>query len=424
MSKFLSFAQLLIQRGLIYVGFLLALTACSSVELPKITPLNSELPTPVDVNKPAQVSVQTPKKEIKTSPPPSAKGKPEPNIAPTTWQSSPVADFARQTAHDRGIPLAKVQFILGQARYQSTVARLMTPPPPDQAKAIRNWQVYRQRFVEPIRIRGGVAFMKAHAQILQKTESLYGVPTEVIAAIIGIETLYGRSMGDFKVLDALSTLAFHYPPPIRPDRVKLFQDQLADLIELDVAGRIDASTQLGSFAGAIGIPQFMPGSILRYAVSAQAQQRIDLSNNFNDAILSVGNFLAQHGWVKGLTVFAPITAPPDAAKWVDGGLTPNLKWSELEAAGSKRQTTSMFAADGLDTLPTNSTISINETQQAALNQAWPEHLLGVIDLPLPTQNTVAYRVGTPNFFVLTQYNRSYFYASAVADLAQAIKQAM
>lgn len=424
MSKFLLFAQLLIQRGLMCVAFLLALTACSSVDRPKNASLTNEPPTPVHLNKPGQITAQTPKNETKASPTPQTKGKPEPSIAPSTLQSSTVADFARQTAQDRGIPLAKVQFILGQARYQSTVARLMTPPPPDQAKAIRNWQVYRQRFVEPIRIRGGVAFMKAHAQILQKTENLYGVPTEVIAAIIGIETLYGRNMGDFKVLDALSTLAFHYPPPIRPDRVKLFQDQLADLIELDVTGKIDASTQLGSFAGAIGIPQFMPGSILRYAISAQAQQRIDLSNNFNDAILSVGNFLAQHGWIKGLSVFAPITAPPDAAKWVDGGLTPHLKWSELEAAGSQHKTTSILAADGLDHLPTNSTISINETQQATNNQAWPDHLLGVIDLPLPSQNRVTYRVGTPNFFVLTQYNRSYFYASAVADLAQAIRQAM
>lgn len=424
MSKFSSFAQLLIQRGLICVAFLLALTACTSVDQPKNASLTSEPPTPVSLNKPGHITAQAPKNETKASTLSPAKGKPQPSIAPTTWQSSPVADFAKQTAQDRGIPLAKVQFILGQARYQSTVARLMTPPPPDQAKAIRNWQVYRQRFVEPIRIRGGVAFMKAHAQILQKTERLYGVPTEIIAAIIGIETLYGRSMGDFKVLDALSTLAFHYPPPIRPDRVKLFQDQLADLIELDVAGKIDASTQLGSFAGAIGIPQFMPGSILRYAVSAEAQQRIDLSNNFNDAILSVGNFLVQHGWIKGLTVFAPITAPSDASKWVDGGLTPNLKWSELEAAGSQRQTTSILATDGLDTLPTNSAISLNETQQTTDNPSWQNHLLGVIDLPLPNQNTVVYRVGTPNFFVLTQYNRSYFYASAVADLAQAIRQAM
>ncbi len=424
MSKFLSFAQLLIQRGLMCVAFLLALTACSSVDQPKNDSLTNEPPAPVSLNKPGHNTAQAPKNEAKASPPPSAKGKSQPSIAPSTWQNSPVADFAKQTAHDRGIPLAKVQLILGQARYQSTVARLMTPPPPDQAKAIRNWQVYRQRFVEPIRIRGGVAFMKAHAQILQKTERLYGVPTEIIAAIIGIETLYGRSMGDFKVLDALSTLAFHYPPPIRPDRVKLFQDQLADLIELDVAGKIDASTQLGSFAGAIGIPQFMPGSILRYAVSAEAQQRIDLSNNFNDAILSVGNFLVQHGWIKGLTVFAPITAPSNAAKWVDGGLTPNLKWSELEAAGSQRQTTSMLAAEGLDSLPRNLTLSKNEAQQATDNEAWSNHLLGVIDLPLPNKNTVVYRVGTPNFFVLTQYNRSYFYASAVADLAQAIRQAM
>jgi membrane-bound lytic murein transglycosylase B len=379
MSKYSSVVQPLIKRGLIYVAFSFALTACSSIGTPgKNQKTDSQTP------------LNSPSKD-----------------APTRSQNSPAADFAKQVSIDRGIPLAQVQLLLSEARYQSTVARLMTPPPPGQAKSVRNWQVYRQRFVEPIRIRGGVAFMQAHAQALQKAERLYGVPTEVIAAIIGIETLYGRNMGDFKVLDALNTLAFYYPPPIRPDRVKLFQDQLADLIELDVAGKIDARTQRGSFAGAIGIPQFMPGSILRYAVSAQSNQRIDLSNNFDDAILSVANFLVKHGWVKGLPIFAPVTPPTDAGKLVDGGLTPYLKWSELKAAGSEL------------------VVATSDKNQAAGSPPhWQNHLMGVIDLPLPTQNTVKYRVGTPNFFVITQYNRSYFYATAVTELAQAIKQSM
>ena len=379
MSKYSPVVQPLIKRGLIYVAFSFALTACSSVEPPEKSQKNN-----------SQTPLNGQSKD-----------------APTPSQNSPVADFAKQVSINRGIPLAQVQLLLSEARYQSTVARLMTPPPPDQAKSVRNWQVYRQRFVEPIRIRGGVAFMQAHAQALQKAERLYGVPTEVIAAIIGIETLYGRSMGDFKVLDALNTLAFYYPPPIRPDRVKLFQDQLADLIELDVAGKIDARTQRGSFAGAIGIPQFMPGSILRYAVSAQSNQRIDLSNNFDDSILSVANFLVEHGWVKGLPIFAPVTPPTGAGKLVDGGLTPYLKWSELKATGSE-----LVVATS------------DKTQAADSTPNWQNHLMGVIDLPLPTQNTVEYRVGTPNFFVLTQYNRSYFYATAVTDLAQAIKQLM
>jgi membrane-bound lytic murein transglycosylase B len=422
MSKYSSFAQLLIQRGLISVSFLLTLTACSSVDHPQSSKQANEQTAPVNLTQASQEATLARANKATVARPVRAEVKPNPSIAPTSWQNSSVADFAKKTALDRGIPLAKVQFILGQARYQSTVARLMTPPPPDRAKAVRDWQVYRQRFVEPIRIRGGVAFMQTHAQTLQKAEDIYGVPAELIAAIIGIETLYGSNMGDFKVLDALSTLAFHYPPPIRPDRVKLFQDQLADLIELDMAGKIDASTQLGSFAGAIGIPQFMPGSILRYAVSAQAKQRIDLSNNFDDAILSVANFLVQHGWVKGLAIYAPISAPPDAAKWVDGGLTPYLKWSELEAAGSKPLTASTVAvlAVGAGLAPSKVNVSGVKAPQTLSTVKWQDHLLGVIDLALPKQDTVAYRVGTPNFFVITQYNRSYFYASAVADLAQAI----
>jgi membrane-bound lytic murein transglycosylase B len=123
--------------------------------------------------------------------------------------------------------------------------------------------------------------------------------------------------------------------------------------------------------------------------------------------LSVANFLVKHGWVKGLPIFAPVTPPTDAGKLVDGGLTPYLKWPELKVAGSKL------------------VVAISDkTQTANSTPNWQNHLMGVIDLPLPTQNTVKYRVGTPNFFVITQYNRSYFYATAVTELAQAIKQSM
>jgi membrane-bound lytic murein transglycosylase B len=407
MSKYSPVVQPFIKHGLIFIGVLLTLTACTTVEPPQKTQKSDSQASLKGSNSPTQKSKQTETSQAVAKPSSKINSVPQGNSASTSSQNSPVAVFAKQVSTERGISLAKVQLLLSEARYQSTVARLMTAPPPGQAKVIRNWQVYRQRFVEPIRIRGGVAFMQEHAQALQKAERLYDVPAEVIAAIIGIETLYGRNMGDFKVLDALNTLAFYYPPPIRPDRVKLFQDQLADLIELDVAGKIDARTQRGSFAGAIGIPQFMPGSILRYAVSAQPNQRIDLSNNFDDAILSVANFLVEHGWVKGLPIFAPVTPPNDAGKWVDGGLTPYLKWSELQTVGSQ---------------PMVSTSDMTQKTDSTPN--WQNHLLGVIDLPLPTQDTIEYRVGTPNFFVITQYNRSYFYATAVADLAHAIKQSM
>lgn len=396
MSKNLTLAQLFIQSRLIYVGFLTIVGVLAGCATPE-----SQTPARPTTQAPGEhAAPPKPLKPSKSTPPDPAATQPTPDLSLSS--GSPVATFAQTIAQDRGLPLNKVQLLLSQARYQSTVARLMTPPKGEQIKVARNWQTYRQRFVEPIRIRGGVAFMQTHAQTLKRAEKTYGVPAQIITAIIGVETLYGQHMGDFKVLDALSTLAFHYPAPVRADRVELFREQLADLIELHVAGKLDATTQKGSFAGAIGIPQFMPGSILRYAVSAQANTRIDLSNDVDDAIMSVGNFLAQHGWVTGLPVFAPATPPTDAARWVDGGLTPNLSWDTLKQAG----------ANLLNPDPSH----------AKSDQRWQSYPLGVIDLPLPTEQRVAYRIGTPNFFALTQYNRSYFYASAVHDLSAAILQ--
>jgi membrane-bound lytic murein transglycosylase B len=222
------------------------------------------------------------------------------------------------------------------------------------------------------------------------------VPANVIAAIIGVETLYGEHLGNYRVLDAITSLSFDYPDPLRPDRIEMFQGQLADLIELHYQGKVDATRQLGSYAGAMGIPQFMPTSLKRWAVSANPDRAINLENHVDDAILSVANFLVEHGWIRGLPVFAPVRLPADPAKLVAGGLIPTLTWPELEAQGA--------------TIATG----------APPNSQWMDYPLGVIDLPTSSQNRVEYRTATPNFFALTQYNRSYFYATAVEDLAQAL----
>jgi membrane-bound lytic murein transglycosylase B len=147
-----------------------------------------------------------------------------------------------------------------------------------------------------------------------------------------------------------------------------------------------------SYAGAIGIPQFMPGSIKRFAVSASGAAQISLSSSVPDAIVSVANFLVEHGWQRGLPVFAPVTLPASAGKLVDGGLKPTLDWPQLRAAGAK-------LAPG------------------AKEGAWTRAALGVIDLPEESAGTVELRTATQNFFTITQYNRSYFYAASVADLA-------
>ena len=320
-----------------------------------------------------------------------------PAVANTGYLARPeVQAWAQTVAQDRGLPEANVRALLAQAQRLPVAIRLMTPPEPGKPVAPKNWATYRANFVEPIRINAGNSFMAEHQAALQAAQARFGVPANIIAAIIGVETLYGQYMGNYRVLDALTTLSFDYPDPMRPDRVQMFQGQLADFIELHYQGKLDANRQLGSFAGAMGIPQFMPTSIKRWAVASDPEQtRIDLENNVNDAILSVANFLQSHGWIGGLPVFAPVELPTQAGELVDGGLTPRLDWAQLQAAGA--------------TLEPGASVGV-----------WADYPLGVINLPLPTQNTVQYRTATPNFFALTQYNRSYFYAAAVADLAQAL----
>jgi len=304
--------------------------------------------------------------------------------------------FGIELAASRQLSEPAVLDLIGQVRYNATVVRIVTPPAAGQPRVPRSWANYRGRFVEPIRINQGRAFMKQYASELNRASERYGVPQSIIASIIGVETLYGKSQGTFRVLDALASLGFDYPDPKRPDRATMFRGQFADLIELDLAGRLDARNIKGSYAGAIGIPQFMPGSIKRFAVSADGNSQIDLSNNMADAISSVANFLIEHGWQRGLPVFAPVELPASADKLVDGGLTPNLDWPQLRAAGAK-------LAPG------------------AREAAWSRAPLGVIDLPEERVGRVELRTATQNFFALTQYNRSYFYAASVADLAKELE---
>ncbi|MFM7013271.1 MAG: lytic murein transglycosylase B, partial [Betaproteobacteria bacterium] len=303
-----------------------------------------------------------------------------------------IQTFGVELAASRKLSEPAVLALLADARYSETVIRIVSPPVAGQPRAPRSWKQYRGRFVEPIRINQGRAFMEQYSAELNRAAERYGVPANIIAAIIGVETLYGRSQGNFRALDALTSLAFDYPDPKRPDRAEMFRNQLADLIELDLTGRLDARTIKASYAGAIGIPQFMPGSIKRFAVSASGAAQINLSGSVPDAIMSVANFLVEHGWQRGLPVFAPVTLPASASKLVDGGLKPTLDWPQLRASGAR-------LAPG------------------AKEGAWMRAPLGVIDLPEESAGTVELRTATPNFFTITQYNRSYFYAASVADLA-------
>lgn len=306
---------------------------------------------------------------------------------------SSIEEFAAEVARVRSVPPQHVQALLREARYDATAAKLMTPA---GTRIRRSWVTYRNRFVEPVRIGAGQQFWQENAAQLQRVEREYGVPASIIVAIIGVETIYGRHTGSFRVLDALATLGFRYPDASRPDRSHMFRNQLADLIQLDYLRQLDARTATGSFAGAMGLPQFMPGSLMRYAADGDRDGIIDLHGSTSDAIASVARFLRMHGWIPGLPVFAPVILPRDPGALVAGGISPTLTWEQLKKAGA--DTTSPQPAE------------------------WQRYLLGMVNLVDEPRGTVEYRVGTPNFFAITHYNRSYFYAASVADLAQALER--
>jgi membrane-bound lytic murein transglycosylase B len=318
--------------------------------------------------------------------------------------------YAQEVAQTRGIPLSHVEALLKSAQYDAAASRLMAPSP---TRIRRSWVTYRNRFVEPVRINAGVKFWEENQSTLDRSAAEYGVPPSIIVAIIGVETIYGRNTGNFRVLDALATLGFRYPDASKPERSQMFRDQLADLIQLDYEKKLDATQIQGSFAGAMGLPQFMPGSLMRYAADGDRDGRIDLLYSTEDAIASVARFLRLHGWTPGLPVFAPATLPRDPQSLVVGGLQPTHDWADLQAAGARLRAGP----------PTQQLTSADPAAPGAA-PAWMHHKLGIVNLPDEPRNTIEYRTGTPNFFAITHYNRSYFYAASVADLAQALAAKM
>jgi membrane-bound lytic murein transglycosylase B len=245
-----------------------------------------------------------------------------------------------------------------------------------------SWPDYRAQFLNEQRIERGLAFWGANRESLARAEREYGVPPAVIVAIVGVETNYGRNMGRYRVVDALATLAFDYPP-----RASFFRGELEQYLLLAREADLDVFALRGSYAGAIGIPQFMPGSVRRYAVDFDGDGAIDLRSSSADAIGSIANFLRQHGWQPGEPVSLHAKLAPDATVFTDGSLRPRFRLGDLVAAGV-----------GVDPQPASA-----------------DTLGALIAL-----DGGDYRVGLHNFWVITRYNRSALYASAVADLAEAL----
>src|SRR5512140_1252330 len=214
--------------------------------------------------------------------------------------------WADELAQRRGLDADWVRRAVGRAQFLPTVARLMQPAPAGTAK---NWRLYRSRFIDPVRIAAGVKFWQDNQATLERAAQTYGVPPEIVVGILGVETIYGQQMGNFRVIDALATLAFNFPPshPRAAERSAYFRGELENFLVLQDQRQVDPLAPLGSYAGAMGMTQFMPSSWARWAVDFDGDGTIDLAGSPADAIGSVAKYFRRYGGRTGLPTWCPVS---------------------------------------------------------------------------------------------------------------------
>ena len=308
-----------------------------------------------------------------------------------------VMAFADDLASRRDLDPLWVREMLGQSRFNPTVSRLMQPP----AKTfVKNWRAYRSRFIDPIRIEAGVRFWRANQATLERAEKQYGVPANIIVGIIGVETIYGRDTGSFRVMDSLATLAFDFPSshPRAKERSEFFKGEIEQFLTLHSRRGTDPFASLGSYAGAMGLPQFMPSSWAKYAVDYDGDGKIDLWNSPADVIGSVANYFKAFNWQTGMPTHYPVRFDPS-----------RLDMDTLMAP---------------DILPTFNVASFTAKgavlEGAALEHKGPLALVELLNGPDAPQ----YVAGTENFYVITRYNWSSYYAMSVIELGQEVAARM
>ena len=312
---------------------------------------------------------------------------------PSYAQRAEVRAFAAEIAQESGYDRRQVERWFAQARYQPKIVAAMDRPLLEPPK----WFTYSPSFLTPERVGGGVAFWRANAQMLARAQAEFGVPPEIVVAILGVETFYGRNSGSYRVLDALTTLAFDYPR-----RAAFFRGELKQYFLLAREQGWSPVKPTGSFAGAMGTPQFMPGSYRQYAVDFDDDGRIDLWHDNADVVGSVANYLARHDWLPGQPVLLPARIAPDARdaalRRLDGGI-------------SERRPLALWQADGVDAVDAPDDLATDP--------------LGLLLLEEPPENgeeRANIWIACPNFYVITRYNKSRLYAAAVFTLAQAIRR--
>ena len=352
----------------------LVLAACATSTPPPPAAGDVTPAAPAPVTRPAGIALPQQPPERPVAPPEV--------VDPALPRATREANFVDYTARTYGIEPAAIRAVLAEARAQPRIVEIISRP----AEAVRPWKDYRPIFLNDARINGGVAFYRENRVALERIAAETGVPAEYIVAIIGVETQYGRNMGSYRVLDALYTLAFDYPR-----RAPFFAGELAQLFALQKAEpQLDITQLKGSYAGAMGMGQFMPSSYRLWAKDGDGDGRRDLLTHRPDVFASIANYFVVHGWQRGQPVVARAEKDPNLPEWTPDNVEPVHSLATVEAKGYRP----------LRGEPRRDGATVINFEGAAGREYW---------------------LGYGNFYVITRYNRSPMYSLAVHQLAQSIR---
>ena len=301
------------------------------------------------------------------------------------YEGSPqVAEFVGEMTRDYGFAGEQLMDVFRDVQRKQSILDAISRP----AERVKPWSEYRPMFITDARIARGVDFWRQHEAVLARAEQEYGVPAQVIVSIIGVETFFGRNTGNFRVIDALSTLGFDYPP-----RAPFFRKELREFLLLARDEQLDPTTLKGSYAGAMGLPQFMPSSFRAYAVDFDGDGHINIWTNPDDAIGSVASYFKRHGWMPGEAVVSRASV---TGQQVDQGISPGI--DPVKTVGELRA----LGWSSHDALPDTLPVTAFRLEGADGPEYW---------------------LGLKNFYAITRYNRSVMYAMAVHQLSEALVQA-
>lgn len=371
----------MIRRTLICL-FTLGLVACATQpKAPPSPPQATALPV-----------AQPPRPTAPAEAAPEAVPAPPVDLTPVPFEIAR-ANFVRDTAARYGLDPVRIEATLAQAQFKDAIVAAMSRP----AERVKPWNMYRPMFISQARIDGGRAFLATHRDELMRVQARTGVPAEIVVAIIGVETSYGKNAGSYRVLDALYTLAFRYPRSGDPAKLErevrrelFFRDELGQLFALGKEEQLDVTTLIGSYAGAMGMGQFMPSSYRQFAVDGDGDGRRNLFTDYDDVFSSIANyFVKKGGWVRDGQVVAPATLRAGAEEFNPTDWTPVYTLEDLAARG--------YQATG--PVPAGATAT---------------------PITLDGSDGKQYWLGFQNYYAITRYNLSKMYAMAVYQLSQAI----